>query len=42
MQCGVGTKFFELILEYIDLFYDSFNVTDDLRPYFKMLSSADT
>jgi len=41
MPCGSGSPFFTLLLEYIDLFHDKFDVLDDLRPYLLLLSSAD-
>ena len=38
-QVGAGTNFFVLMTEYMDLFYDKADVTEDLRPYFKLLNS---
>ena len=42
MQCGLGTKFCELVIEYIDMFYEEHQVVDDLRPFFKLLKKEDT
>ena len=41
MQCGVGSNFFILMLEYIDLFYDKADVLEDLQPYLKLLNATD-
>ena len=41
MQCGIGSNFFILMLEYIDLFYDKADVLEDLTPYLKLLNATD-
>ena len=40
-SCGVGSIYFTLMLEYIDIFYDKADVAQDLRPYFKLLSAPE-
>lgn len=37
MQCGIGSNFFVLLLEYIDWNYDKADVLEDLHPYLKLL-----
>ena len=41
MQCGIGSNFFILVLEYIDLFFDKADVLEDLEPYLKLLNQAE-
>ena len=41
MQCGIGSNFFLLILEYIDLFFDKSDVLEDLESYLKLLNSVE-
>lgn len=37
MQCGIGSNFFVLLLEYIDWNYDKADILEDLHPYLKLL-----
>ena len=41
MQCGIGSNFYILMLEYMDLFYDKADVMEDLEPYLKLLNYYD-
>ena len=41
MQCGIGSNFFTLMLEYIDYFFDKADVLEDLKPYLKLLNNTD-
>jgi hypothetical protein len=37
-QVGEGSQFLLTILEYIDNFYDKADVTEDLKPYLRLLN----
>ena len=39
MQCGIGSNFYLLLLEYIDLFFDKSDILEDLLPYLKLLNN---
>lgn len=39
--CGVGSNFFTILLDYIDMFFDKEDVVDDVKPYLKLLNSTD-
>ena len=41
LQCGIGSNFNSLLLEYIDHFYDKADVLEDLKPYLKLLNQTD-
>ena len=41
MRCGIGSLIFIAILNYIDLFFESADVYEDLGPYLKLLNSLD-
>ena len=38
MPCGVDSPFFNLMLQYIDIFYDKTDVLEDLLPYLKLVN----
>ena len=38
LQMGMGSNFFILIQEYIDIFFDKSDVVKDLSPYLKLLN----
>ena len=38
MQCSIGSPFFILMWEYIDLFYDKSDVLEDLKSYLRLLN----
>ena len=40
MPCGLGSPFFNLVNEYIDLFHDKTDVLDDLMPYLKLINES--
>ena len=39
LQCGIGSNFFTLLMEYIDHFFDKADVLDDLKSYLKLLNN---
>ena len=41
MRCGIGSLSFIAILNYIDLFFDSADVNEDLKQYLMLLSSRE-
>lgn len=41
MPAGVGSPFYILLCEYIDLFYDKSDVVQDLLPYMKLFNDKD-
>lgn len=41
LPCGIGSTFFNLIMDYIDLFFDKEDVSEDLKPYLKLLTQED-
>lgn len=41
MRCGIGSLIFIAILNYIDLFFESSDVNEDLKPYLMLLNSRE-
>lgn len=41
MRCGIGSLIFIAILNYIDLFFESADVYEDLKPYLMLLNSRE-
>lgn len=40
-QTFEGSPFFNLMLDYVELFYDKYDVVEDVLPYLKLLSNDD-
>ena len=41
LPMGMGSNFFILLQEYVDIFYDKSDVLEDLRPYLKLLNDQE-